>query len=83
MTNPQPFELVGRLFGRERIRSLSLFLNAGGYSYPPEAFAGVFVLGCLCLSIVLSSTLIGYIPLKAAMYKFSLAILSPLVLATP
>ncbi len=82
MSNPT-FELVGRLFGRERIRRLNDFLNAGGYSYSPEAFAGIFVLACLALSIALSSALVGYIPLKAALYKFSLAILAPFVLASP
>ncbi len=83
MANPQPFELVGRLFGRERIRSLGNFLNAGGFPYPPEAFAGTYVLACLILSIVLSSMLIGLAPLKAAIYKLSLAVLTPLVVTTP
>ena len=83
MSNPQPFELVGRLFGRERIKRLGNFLDAGGFPYPPEAFAGIYVLACLLLSLVLSAMLIGIVPLKASLYKLSLAVLTPLVVATP
>ncbi len=83
MSNPQPFELVGRLFGRERIKRLGIFLDAGGFPYAPETFAGIYVLACLILSIILSLMLIILVPLKASIYKISLAVLAPLVVATP
>ncbi|VVB57607.1 Type II secretion system (T2SS), protein F [uncultured archaeon] len=73
------FELVGRLFGRERIRRLGAFLHAGGYSISPESFAGIYLVASLLLSLGLSISLAGWFPLKQALYRFSLLLFAPLV----
>ena len=82
MTNPS-IELVGRLFGRERIRRLGAFLHSGGYSIAPEMFAGLYIVLSLLLSLALSTTLVAWVPLKQALYKVGLLAVKPLVLTSP
>ncbi len=83
MANTQSFELVGRLFGRERIRSLAAFLHAGGYSISAEVFAGACVVASLALALALTSSFLVLVPLKQALYRLSLIAFAPLVVATP
>ncbi len=83
MASESPYEVVGRLFGRERIRMLGGYVDASGLNITPEAAAGFYLVLGLVLSFLSSLTLMAFSPTRAAIYKFSLWVFHPLVLNFP
>lgn len=79
------YEVIGRLFGRDRIRLIGSYLEAAGIGVSPEAFSGLYLFICISLSFLLFTSSLFIAPVRAAIYNLSLWVffLKPLVLNLP
>jgi pilus assembly protein TadC len=82
MANVQAFEIIGRIFGRERIRQLSAFLHAGGYEISAEFFAGAYIVASVILGLLIVFFSLGIVPIKQALFRLSLMLFTPLVVSS-
>jgi pilus assembly protein TadC len=82
MAKNSNYVLIGRIFGRERIRGFGTFLSTGGFTISPERFAGLYVVLCFLLSIVLSIVFVYEPTVRLVVFSVFLFIARPLVLAS-
>ena len=75
----QSYETIGRLFGRDYLKSFGRLLEAAGILVPAEAVAGLYVLVSLAFTILLSLILVNVPELTQAMFRFSLLLFRPIV----
>ncbi len=79
------YEVIGRIFGRDRVRLIGGYLSSAGLSVTPEAAAGVYLFSSIALSFLLFLAIVLLPPLRGAIYQFSIwaVFLKPLVLNLP
>lgn len=79
------YEVIGRIFGRERVRKLGFYISAAGLSLTPESAAGLYLFSSIALSFLIFMGVILLAPIRGAIYNFSLwaFFLKPLVLNIP
>lgn len=77
------YEGVGRLFGRDNIRRLSLFLSTSGVRTSPEAFAGLFAIATSLMAVSAAILSLAFVPARDIFFKLGLLLLKPLVVNLP
>lgn len=82
MAKNSSYVLIGRVFGRERMRSFGTFLSTGGFMISPESFAGLYVVLSFLLSLVLSIVLVFEPTVRIYAFSLFLFIARPLVVAS-
>jgi len=76
------YDSIGRAFGRDKIRQFGHFLTSGGFAITAERFAGLYVIMCVILSLVVSILFIFLTSFREYLFRFSLFVLKPLVVST-
>ncbi|MEM2138140.1 MAG: type II secretion system F family protein [Candidatus Anstonellaceae archaeon] len=77
------YEMIGRLFPREKMRQLGSILESSGMSYSPEAFAGFVVMLCLLGSVIAYLLALYISPLRGFLFSFSSLIWKGATVSTP
>ncbi|PIT84939.1 hypothetical protein COU37_00245 [Candidatus Micrarchaeota archaeon CG10_big_fil_rev_8_21_14_0_10_45_29] len=72
------YEIIGRGFGREKIKAFGIFLKSGGFKVAPEKFAGLYIVLGFLAALLASILFLTLDSLRAYIFKLALFTMRPL-----